>query len=462
MLAQAEPYRHMPYDVEVEQALLGSILIDNQIFWRIADKFAPPDFYDPLHQRIAEAMVRHLNRGETVTPFTLHADMKADPGLNEVGGINFLANLAFAAPAGPLNVESYVRIGHELALRRKLIQIGEDLLNEASTAPDDISAESIAAKASEALYDAVHALDTGDGPEPLVDVALRFVQAAEEARRDPDKAKITTGIDSVDTELGGLFPGRLTVIGAPPSAGKSGLVAQMAKSGAKANHPGIIFSIEMRSEEIAGRYVAADVGVPVNRIEEGRTTDRTIEEMALVARDYADIPLRIDSESNPTVAQLRSKILAMSRRHGRIAFVVVDHLRLIQPTDLRAPEHERLDQITRDLKALAKDFNIAVLLVSTLNREFYKRASKRPLMSDLYGASAIEYHADFVWFLHREEYWLEREQPPETDAKAHGDWERKLTASRGKAELFAAKRRSGPLGTVMLKFDAPFVRFAEL
>lgn len=457
-----EAFRHVPYDIEVEQGLLGAMICDMKHFYRVSENGAlkVDDFYDPLHQRIFTRIEEAAARNERVTPLSLHASMKTDAGLQEIGGHGYLARLAQAAAAAP-NARDLARILVELAKRRELIRIGEDLVNAAYEQPDDKPASTAADEASEALYSIAHKAEQGRGPEPLIDVVRRAADGAEYARTHPDKAKISTGIPGVDKALGGLFPRHLHVVGAPPSAGKSGLTAQIGLSAAAAQHTTLMFSIEMAAEEVGARYLAFDTKVTSNRIAEGRTSEAEVTRIAEATRNYDSIPFFVDEITKPSVAQIRARCQAVKRRHGSLSLVIVDHLRLIRPADPRAPEHERYDQIVDDLKTMAKDLDLCVLLVATLNRAFYQRTNPRPMLSDLYGASAIEYHADHVWFLHREEYFLERNVPPETDQKAYVDWASKMEKAKGKAELFAAKRRGGPLGSVVLNFDAPYVRFTD-
>lgn len=453
---------HVPalYSIEAEQSLLGSIIAIPSEFWRVSDGLSADDFFDPLHARIWTAIGGIMDRATALTLPTLYASLSADEGLAEVGGIEYLQSLRWLAPAAP-TTRAFASVISDFAKRRRIVKTATEAINSAYY-DKDVPCVSIADAAAEALYDGTRSTEVGSEPETLVTVAIRAATLAEIAQRNPEAARITTGLRSVDEALGGLFPGHLHILGAPPSVGKSAAVAQMGLAAARVGYPSIIFSKEMASEEIATRFLAAEIGIPANRIDEGRTRTQDIEAMATSARAYDGIPLFLDGASNLSVAQIRGRCQALKRKHGKLSLAIVDHLRLIRAADSRAPEHERLDQITKDLKALAKDLGLALLLVVTLNRELWKRSVKRPLISDLYGASAIEYNADHIWFLHREEFFLDREEPDQADQKTHDEWERKRFAAKDKAELFSAKRRGGPLSSVTLRFDAPFVRFTEL
>jgi len=457
-----EVLRHVPYDIEVEQAILGAILVDNTAFFRATDdlSLSATDFFDSVHQRIFATMSAHLAREERVTPLTLHAAMKADPGLLELGGYGYFANLAHAAPAMP-NVKSLAQIILNLAKRRRLIRIGEDLVNDSYTPPDQLTVDEIADRASENLFDSAHSNEQGRGAEELIDVIDRAIAQAEEAKTNPHRARILTGLPSVDKALGGLFFRDLTTLAAAPSQGKSGLGAQFGIHASRSGYQTLVFSKEMASEEFAMRYVAQEASVPANRIIEGRISDDELERVALSRGAFVGLPYRLDASPNLTVAQIRARSQATRRKTGKLDLVIVDHLQFVQAAKPRDDEKSQLKQITRDLKAMAKDLNCAVLLIAHLNREFWKRATHRPVISDIYGSSAIEQNSDHIWFLHREEYYLEREQPDPSNGEAHTKWIARCEAAAGWAEVFSAKRRGGPTGTTKIRFDGPLVRFLD-
>lgn len=455
-------YRPLPFDIEAEQALLGTLIRDPRKYWQVADRnmLAADHFYDALHQRLFAAIATLIPRDETISTVSLNSAMRGDKGLEEVGGIEYLEGLAFSSPAG-LNVKATAKIIRDIATRRTLLKLGEDMADACMGEGAEIDPDTLADRFGEQIYDATHREEAGKGPQDIYQVALRAAELADAARRNPDKAKISTGIRCVDTALGGIFPKDLTVLGAAPNLGKSGLVAQIALSAASAGHATMFFSLEMAAEELGMRFIAKEVGVPSNRLTEGRTSEADVTRAFEVAPAMAELPLRIDDTSYLTTAQMRARCQAMRRRQGGLGLVIIDHLRFIRSEDRRADFTEQMQQITRDLKALAKEMEVGVLLVAHLNREFWKRNDHRPILSDLYGASAIEQNADHIWFLHREEYFLERSVPPETDQKAFGQWQEACERARGWAELFGAKRRGGPLGSAKLKFDAPFVRFSD-
>lgn len=447
------------YSIEAEQAVLGAVIGSPSEFWKASELVGPDEFYDPLHARIWKAIAAIMERDGALSTPTLYAALGADEGLASVGGAEYLQGLTYSAPATS-RAKAHCAVIADFARRRRIVEAASDAIDKAYF-DREASADSIADQGGEALYEAGHSLEIGKGPEPIGDVVRRAATMAETARRNPEKARVSTGMASVDRALGGLFPRDLTVLAAAPNIGKSGLSAQIAMCAARAGYVTLFQSKEMSSEELAMRFLACESGVPSNRIAEGRISQSESEKIAEAAFMFDDLPFRLDGSSYLTVAQIRARAQATKRKLGSLALVVIDHLRFIKPADRRASEPEQLQQITRDLKAMAKDLDTALLLVAHLNRDFWKRQSHRPIVSDLYGSSAIEQNADHIWFLHREEFYLERDEPPVTDQKAHDEWDRKSLAAKGEAELFGAKRRGGPLGTAKLKFDAPFVRFTD-
>jgi replicative DNA helicase len=457
----AKPSIKVPelFSVEAEQELIGAVLCDNTRFWRVSDQISPEDFYDPLHQRIWGTIADMLAKNRLASASTVMAAMTGDEGLIDVGPY-YLANLSNAASVIGI-VKDYARVIVDFARRRKIVMAASNAIDlayyESRVKPEDI-----ADQAGESIYDAAHRDAPGRGPEAMIDVVRRAAEMAEASRQNPHKAKLSFGLSSVDKALGGLFPRDLHVLAAAPNIGKSGLSAQIGLSAALGGYTTLIFSKEMAAEEFATRYLAAETRIPSNRLAEGRISEVESQAIADATQAFCELPLLIDGASNLTVAQIRARCQATRRRRNALSLVIIDHLRFIAPADRRSDERDQIQQITRDLKSLAKDMELAVLLVAHLNRDFWKRQSHRPIVSDLYGSSAIEQNADHIWFLHREEYYLEREQPPEHDIKAHTEWLARVERAKGMAEIFGAKRRGGPLGSAQLRFDAPFVRFTEI
>lgn len=461
-MKEQEKYRHVPYDIEVEQAILGSILSRNDYLGQL-DELRPDHFYDPLHQRLFETFKRKFDREVAITPLTINAAMKSDPGFQEVGSHAYLVGLVQAAPALP-NVREFARITRELATRRRLIHIGEDLVNDAYDEPDLAPSDKIADAAGQALYEAIRNTEEGfSEPKLLSDFGWDAVKLTEQAISSPDEAFLTTGLKTVDDNVGVLFPGDEIVIAGATSMGKTALAQDIFIANGKRGKVGLFFSLEMPGTQLATRNIAQLVKVSADKIRRGSLSTQQFEAVALAPGTLAELPLYIDDSPELSVAQIAARCQAIRRKAGQLDLVVVDHLQFVEPANPRQEERDQLRQITRDLKRLAKRMNVVLILLSHITKENERRASKRPVLADLYGSVGIQQNADAVIFVHREEYYLEREKPEKARGqKAFDDWLRACEENKGQAEIFAAKARMGKLGSARVKFDGKHTQFSDL
>lgn len=459
----AEPKeRPLPYDVDIEQALLGAIMIDETVYWRISDQINANEFYDPLHQRLFEAITEIQNRNGATTPLTVKAAMEGDENFAAVGGVAYLTSLARGAPALP-NVKDYARIIRLLARRRMLIRIGEDLVNAGFENSIDSDPVRVADEASDALYSATHGDDPGEGPVSIFDLAYRAAEQAERAHNDPRGVWLTSGLNTVDENLGGIYRGDLLTIGAATSMGKTSLLQLIGLANARKDHGVLIFSLEMSGVSLATRYIAQEAKVPSDRIRRGRTSTTELYALSQSPNKFADLRkhFKVDSTPNLSIAQMRARAKAFKRRTGNLALIIVDHLQFVRPADPRADEKEGAKQITRDLCTLGKELDVAVVLISHLTKEHERRASQRPMMSDLYGSAAIAQNSDSVWFVYRPHYYLARQNIGSDAGKDYDTWLRDTEKSKGWAEIFSTKVRMGQTNSVQVRFDEKFTRFYD-
>ncbi|HWC63785.1 MAG TPA: DnaB-like helicase C-terminal domain-containing protein, partial [Rhizomicrobium sp.] len=298
---EQEAYRHVPYDIDIEQALLGAILVDNQALERAGPLIRPEHFYDPLHARLFETMSQAFERGSFVlTPLTLHAAMKGDPGLIEVGGVAYLAGLASAAPAMP-NVRDYARILHDLAVRRSLIRIGEDIVNAAYEAPTEKPPQAQIEEAEKALYAVSESSRYGEGPLDFHEALRRAVESAEAAqRRGGQISGVTSGFTDIDRRLGGLQPSDLLILGGRPGSGKTSLGTNMAFHAARTyvqdlaagaelprGAPVLFFSLEMAAQQLSGRILSEQTELEVWKIRNGRFSDHEWEKFVTTMQELS-------------------------------------------------------------------------------------------------------------------------------------------------------------------------------
>jgi len=466
--------RQLPYDVDIEQALLGAILIDNYALERVSAVLKPDHFYDPLHQRLFDAIERMWAKGHAVTPLTLKALMEQDAGLAEVGGQAYLVSLARAAPAIP-NVKDYARILADLAMRRELIRIGEDIVNTAFEAPIDFAPASQIEDAEKALYRVAEKSRFGEGPVGF-DVALsQAVQLAEQAlARGGHISGVPSGFTDLDSLLGGLHASDLIIVAGRPGMGKTSLATNMAfhasrlwakdkadQAETKRGAPVLLFSLEMAASQLSARILSEQTEIDMRKLRTGRFSDSEWDRFVHTAQVLGDLPLYIDDTGGISIAQIAARARRL-KREKQIGLIVIDYLQLVEPSTRRFENRvQEISDVTKGLKALAKELSVPVMALSQLSRGVDNRDDKRPILSDLRESGSIEQDADVVMFVYREEYYL-KSREPEPGSSEHGDWLEKMERVHNRAEILVEKHRHGPTNKVELFFDERFTRFSNL
>jgi replicative DNA helicase len=474
-----EVYRHVPYDIEVEQALLGAALSDNGALEAVSGHLKSEHFYDPLHQRIYETMVTMSERGATaITPLTLHAAMKADPGLIEVGGQAYLNGLAQAAPALP-NVRDYSRILQDLAVRRSLVRIGESIVNGAYESPQDKTPHTLIEDAEKALYRVSETSKYGDGPLEFSESLRRAVASAEKAHlRGGRISGVSTGFSDLDGLLGGLQPSDLLIIAGRPGMGKTALATNMAFYAARVfardrdageensiGAPVLFFSLEMAAQQLAARILSQQTELEMYKIRNGKFSDSEWQKFVSAMQELSAIPLYIDDTGGISIAQIAARARRL-RREKAIGLIVIDYLQLVEPSRRAENRVQEITEVTKGLKALAKELNVPIVALSQLSRGVDARDDKRPVLSDLRESGSIEQDADVVMFVYREEYYLKSREPDlngtEDERKEHHRWAEKMERTQGKALVMVEKHRHGATNAFELQFDDRFTRFSNL
>jgi replicative DNA helicase len=472
---EQEAYRHVPYDIEIEQALLGAVLVDNQALERVSNTLKPDHFYDPLHARIYEVMSALSEKGGMViTPLTLHAAMKADPGLQEVGGHAYLAGLAQAAPAMP-NVRDYARILQELGIRRGLIHIGEDVVNNAYEAPLDKSPQAQIEEAEKALYRLSDSARYGEGPIDFSESLRRTVALAEKAQaRGGRISGLVTGFADIDSLLGGLQPSDLIILAGRPGMGKTSLATNMAFNTARAyvqdleagaevprGAPVLFFSLEMAAQQLSARILSEQTEIEMWKIRNGKFSESEWDKFVLAMQDLSTLPLYIDDTGGVSIAQIAARARRL-QREKKIGCVIIDHIQLVAGSARRAENRvQEITEISKGLKVLAKELNVPVIALSQLSRSVDSRDDKRPVLSDLRESGSIEQDADVVMFVYREEYYL-KSREPEPGSTEHAKWLEKCERAYRRAEVLVEKHRHGATNKIDLFFDDRFTRFSNL
>jgi len=479
-LARIEPQpeanlRLAPHNLEAEQALLGAILVNNEAYDRVSDFLRPEHFFEALHGRIFEVITKLLKAGKVATPITLKTYL---PDL-DLGGMTvpqYLVRLATSATT-IINALEYGRTIYELALRRNLITIGEDMVNRAFDAPVDESPRLQIEDAERKLYGLAEAGRFEGGFQSFSSaLSLAIHMASEAYRRDGGLSGTATGLRDFDQKLGGLQRSDLVILAGRPAMGKTSLATNIAYNIAKAwrgeRQPdgvvktvngGIVgfFSLEMSAEQLATRVIAEQSGVPSFKIRRGDITQDEFAKLHEAVAEMQSVPLHIDQSGGISIAQLAARARRLKRQHG-LDLLVVDYLQLLAGSSKKSDNRvQELTEITTGLKALAKELDVPIIALSQLSRQVESRDDKRPQLSDLRESGSIEQDADVVLFVYREEYYLQNKEP-KPGTEDHLKWQMEMDRVHGKAEVIIGKQRHGPTGSVQLQFDANVTRFSDL
>ncbi len=459
--------RTPPHNLEAEQALLGALLHNNMSAERINDQLHPEHFSDTAHGQVFEAITYLIEQGKIANPITLKNYFEKNKALEAVGGIAYIVQLADSV-LSTINVKDYADLIYDLYLRRQLIDIGEETINDAHDASLEASAIDKIEHTEKRLFDLA---TTGGMNRSFVDFQTSLSQAIEIAeiayKRDSHVVGCTTGLRDVDKWLGGLHPSDLLILAGRPSMGKTALATCIAFNAALAHleqrEGGQVafFSLEMSAEQLAMRLLAQESAIASDKIRRGEIHKNDFPKFAEVSRRISKIPLYIDDTPALTIAALRTRARRLKRQTG-LDLIVVDYLQLLQGGNKNTENRvNEISAISRGLKALAKELHVPVLALSQLSRAVEQRDDKRPQLSDLRESGSIEQDADAVIFIYREEYYEARKEP-DIDSEKHVLWQEKMNRIYNQADIIIAKQRHGPIGTIKLFFDSQFTKFGDM
>src|SRR3954451_5527996 len=470
-------FRAAPHNVEAEQALLGAILVNNESFYRVSDFLEPQHFFEPIHAKIFELAASLIRAGKVASPVTLKTFLPPDLDVGGLTGSQYLARVAAEATT-VINAEDYGRTIYDLATRRALIIIGEEMVNVAYDAPIDLAPAAQIEDAERRLYEIAETGRYDGGFRAFANALTTAVDMAARAyQRDGKLSGLATGLADIDRMMGGLQHSDLVILAGRPGMGKSALATNVAYNTAKAwrgevrpdgrtesVNRGIVglFSLEMSAEQLATRIISEQTEIPSYRIRRGEIDPTDFDRIAQMAREMETIPLYIDETGGISIAQLTARARRLKRQRG-LDLLVIDYIQLLTGSSRRAQEGrvQEVTEITTGLKALAKELNVPILALSQLSRQVQSRDDKRPQLSDLRESGSIEQDADVVLFIFREEYYLKNKEP-RPGSEEHFKWLAGMKQVHGKAELSSAKQRHGPTGTVQLHFDSNVSSFSDL
>ena len=466
----------LPHSIEAEQQLLGAILTNNDLFERVAPILGPEHFYDPVHARIFETASARIAKNNLASPVTLKAFLEGDSGLAELGGPAYLVRLAGAAISS-FAVRDYAVMIYDLAIRRELIAVGNDIAAKAARADVDSEPKEQIIEAEQKLYALAEQGQTEQGFQSFLTAVTDAVKVANAAyQREGGLAGVSTGLVDMDKKLGGLHRSDLLILAGRPSMGKTSLATNVAFNIARAYKKGItasgeegaidggvvgFFSLEMSAEQLATRILSEVAQIPSNQIRRGDFTESEFRRIVDAAKELEAAPLFIDDTPALPISQLAARARRLKRTHGLDA-LFIDYLQLVRGTGRSENRVNEISEITMGLKAIAKELDIPVIALSQLSRQVENREDKRPQLSDLRESGSIEQDADVVMFVFREEYYKEREKPGDHELDKMGIWQEEMERLHGKAEVVIGKQRHGPIGTVELSFEGQFTRFGNL
>ena len=468
--------RQMPNNLPAEQNLLGALLLDNDVMERIDDRLRAEHFYDPLHGRIFSTMMRLIDRGQLANPVTLKTFFSA----TEEGQTSEIEDYLGELADGVISIAQsadYALTIYETHLRRELIRIGDDVISDASHPDVDLPATTQIETAEAKLFQLAETGEAGAGLRSFENVAAAAInQAAIALKSDGGLSGYSTGLTGLNTKMGGLHRSDLIILAGRPAMGKSALatniafhVATTTKTGETAA-PVAFFSLEMSAEQLGTRILSERARIDSNSIRQGQLSSEEFDRLIEASDALSTAPFFIDDTPSLSVSQVASRARRMKRTTG-LGLIVIDYLQLLMPQLGVRPENrvQEISNISRALKAMAKELDVPVVALSQLSRAVEQREDKRPNLADLRESGSIEQDADVVLFVYRDEYYLAKKEPEreahETEEKfnlRYDLYRERLEKAHNKAEVIIGKQRHGPTGLIELHFEKSLTKFSDL
>ncbi len=478
-----------PYNIEAEQFIVGAILNNNESINKVADFLLADHFYEPLHQKIYQAITGLYEKGIIANPVTLKNHFSNDPAMEEAGGANYLLRLTGLA-GGIINVRDYAWIVYNLHISRSLINIGEELLEDAYNSTGEKNASSQIEKPEGMLFNLASTGYSDTNFTPIrnsLQTAIRVADLA--SKRDGAISGIQSSFKDIDALLGGFNKSDLIILAARPSMGKTALAINFAFNAAKylkteyekqleeyklnpqsAEEPKLgsvgVISLEMSAEQLATRMLSMKTDINAANIRRGKLNksphNDEFRKLLDASSELQGLPMFIDDTPALSISAIRTRARRLKRRH-ELSMLVIDYLQLIRGVEKKseASRVQEISEITMGLKAIAKELDIPVIALSQLSRQVEQRPDKRPQLSDLRESGSIEQDADIVMFIYREAYYKEREKPSDDDMEAMQRWQETMSKIDNVSDILISKNRNGPIGNVRLFFDKNTTRFGN-
>jgi len=460
--------KQMPCNIEAEQAVIGSILVSNEIFDEITPILDAQKFFDPIHVKIFETIENLINKGLLANPITLKNHFENNEGLKELGGQEYLIKITKFSTSTKQAID-YANIVQEMHIRRELIKISESVLDQASNNIEvSDSGEKIIQNAEKSLFDLAERGHFNQSILKFESALKQTIEMAKSAYKNEEGiVGVPTGLTDLDSKLGGLHKQDLIIIAGRPSMGKTALATNIAfhaaKNIEKKGHKSTVafFSLEMSSEQLSTRILSEQSRIRSNDIRRGKVSEKEFEQFIETSKNIYDLPLYIDETPAITIAAISNRARRIKRLFG-LELIVVDYIQLMRSAGKKEYNRvQEISEITQGLKALAKELNVPVLALSQLSRQVEQRDNKKPQLSDLRESGSIEQDADVVMFVYREAYYLENKEPT-LGSIEHAEWRQKMDEISRLADIMIGKQRHGPTGNVKVEFEAMYTKFKDL
>ena len=456
----------VPKNIEAEQTILGSILANNEIFDEITDQLDDNYFFVPIHQKIYKIISNLISKGLLANPVTIKNFFNSKEELIEIGGIDYLIKITKVSTTKN-QIKYYSQLLSDLYIRRQLINISEETLEESKNKDLEISGTNILENTERKLFEIAERGEFKKSFVTFKDALKETIDMATAAyKNDQGIVGVPSGLTDLDDRLGGLHKQDLLIIAGRPSMGKTALATNIAFNASlniKKNNlktSVAFFSLEMSSEQLSTRILAEQSRIKSNDIRRGKINQDDFERFIESSKNLEMLPLHIDDTPAITISALSNRARRLKRKEG-LDLIVIDYIQLMKSSGYRNEGRVlEIAEITQGLKALAKELDVPVLALSQLSRQVEQREDKKPLLSDLRESGSIEQDADVVMFVFREEYYLEKQEPKPGTAE-HVEWQEKMSQIHNQAEIIIGKQRHGPTGVIKLEFESAFTKFKD-
>ena len=459
-----EKFKELPNNIEAEQSVIGSMLVTNEIFDEISTIISSENFYDPMHQKIYNAIENLIYKGMLANPITLKSYFENEK--DDLDVPEYLVKITKFSTSVRQAIE-YSKIIYDMFVRRELIKISEQTIDNAKINDLDSNGQNIIENTEKHLYDLAEKGSSNSSLIQFDDAMKQTIEMASAAyKNEGGIVGVPTGLRDLDDRLGGLHQSDLIIIAGRPSMGKTSLATNIAfnaanfiqQSGKKSSIA--FFSLEMSSEQLSTRILSEQARIGSNDIRRGRISDEQFDRFLETSKNISDLPLFIDETPAISIAAMSNRARRIKRLNG-LDMIVVDYIQLMRGTSYNKDGRvQEISQITQGLKAIAKELSIPVVALSQLSRQVEQRDDHKPQLADLRESGSIEQDADVVMFVYREGYYLQRKEPREATVE-HAEWQAKMNEVAHLAEIHIGKQRHGPIGKVTLEFEERFTKFKD-